>query len=334
MRLLLDLGCPDSHAFFCNIDMLPDSTILELEALARKAEYTVEKLGSAKVQPTKEQYHAFESLSLRFSEVAVKFSEVTDHFKDGHTEWLLGEGKRLGNRADLAHADLIATGIPKSLATFRKNLALIFEGPKDSALDSSTVKSRNKQTRARCGRIRCLNPSAIIVWAAAFPPTVWAAGCMKDYAFDNLAEGMESTQTQAWPAKVREVLQTFGAEEPLQRSSNYHEFIRGQYLLEQLELAGDTDERIALDKLPIVSNNPSRLIKRRRTEHECAAADSQCHDHDTPHNQHGSINSTCVPESSSVIAEVVETEAHTRDRSLTGGPETEQTPTAQTSRRK
>lgn len=46
---ILDLGCPDSHAFFCNIDMLPDSIILELEALARKAEYTVEKLSSAKV---------------------------------------------------------------------------------------------------------------------------------------------------------------------------------------------------------------------------------------------------------------------------------------------
>jgi hypothetical protein len=84
-----------------------------------------------------------------------------------------------------------------------------------SALDSSTVRSRNKQTRARCGRIRCLNPNAIIVWAAAFPPTVWAAGCMKDYAFDNLAEDMESIQTQAWPAKVRELLQTFSAEEPL-----------------------------------------------------------------------------------------------------------------------
>jgi hypothetical protein len=138
--------------------MLPDSAILELEALARKAEYTVEKLGSAKVQPTKEQYHAFESLSLRFSEVVVKFSEVIDHFKDGHTEWVLGERKRLENRADLARADLVATGTPKSLAIFRKNLALIFEGPKDSALDSSAVKSRNKQTRARCGRIRSLSP--------------------------------------------------------------------------------------------------------------------------------------------------------------------------------
>ena len=70
-------------------------------------------------------------------------------------------------------------------------------------------------------------------------------------------------------------------------------------LPEQLELAGDADERIALNELPIVSNNPPRLIKRRRTEHKCAAADLQCYD------QHGSINSTCVSEFSSVIAEVV-----------------------------
>ena len=45
----LDLDYFDSHAFFCNIDMLTDSTILELEALARKAEYIIEKLSFTKV---------------------------------------------------------------------------------------------------------------------------------------------------------------------------------------------------------------------------------------------------------------------------------------------
>jgi hypothetical protein len=47
--LTLDLGCSDFHAFFYNIDMLSDLIILKLEALVRKAEYTVEKLSSAKV---------------------------------------------------------------------------------------------------------------------------------------------------------------------------------------------------------------------------------------------------------------------------------------------
>jgi hypothetical protein len=74
----------------------------------------------------------------------MKFLEVTDYFKDGHTKWVLGKSKRLKNRADLVYIDLITTGILKSLATFRKNLILIFEGPKDSALDLNIVKSRNK----------------------------------------------------------------------------------------------------------------------------------------------------------------------------------------------
>jgi hypothetical protein len=47
----------------CNINMLLDSAIMGLEA---------------KAQPTKEQYHASESLSLRFSEVAMRFSEKAD----------------------------------------------------------------------------------------------------------------------------------------------------------------------------------------------------------------------------------------------------------------
>jgi hypothetical protein len=45
----LDLDYPDSYIFFYNIDILPDLIILELKALAKKAEYIVEKLGSAKV---------------------------------------------------------------------------------------------------------------------------------------------------------------------------------------------------------------------------------------------------------------------------------------------
>jgi len=54
---------------------------LELEALARKAEYTVEKLCSTKAKPTQEEYHVFESLSVRFSEVTARFSDQIDQLK-------------------------------------------------------------------------------------------------------------------------------------------------------------------------------------------------------------------------------------------------------------
>ena len=204
------------------------TAILDLEALARKAEYAMEKFSSMEVQPTREEYHAFESLDLRFSEMVVKFSEKINCFKDVHADWVVSEGKAFRSRAESARTDLMVGGQPKSLATFKRNLLLVFEGPRDSALDSKSVTSRNKQTRTRCTRIRCLSPSGIITWAAAFPPTLWAAGFMKDLAFDYLVEDMESDQTQAWPVKLREVLHAFGAEEPLKGSSKYLEFIQGK----------------------------------------------------------------------------------------------------------
>jgi len=200
---------------------------LELEALARKAEYTMEKFCATKAQPTKEEYHTFESLNLRFSEVAARFSDQVDQLKGEHGDWVEGEGKKLVSRAESARLNLIADGQPKSVATFRRNFTLFFEGPIDSALDSSAVRSRNKQTRKRCERIRCLSPSGIISWAAAFPPTDWTAGFMNDRAFDYLVDEVEPQETHTWPVKLREMLHTFGAEGALQGSSNYHEFIGG-----------------------------------------------------------------------------------------------------------
>ncbi|MCJ1479234.1 hypothetical protein MMC13_007919 [Lambiella insularis] len=201
------------------------SLTLELEALARKAEYTEERFRSTKAQPTKEEYHGFESLSLRFSEVAARFSNQVDQLRGEYVDWAEGEGQRLASRAESACANLIADGQPKSVATFRRNLTLIFQGPVDSALDSSSIRSRNKQTRKRCERIRCLTPGGILSWAAAFPPTDWTAGFMNDRAFDYLVDEIEPKEERVWPVKLREILQTFGAEGALRESINYSQFI-------------------------------------------------------------------------------------------------------------
>lgn len=52
--------------------MLLELLIVKLEAVLRKIEYSVEKLGSVKVQPIKEEYHAFESLNTCLSESECK----------------------------------------------------------------------------------------------------------------------------------------------------------------------------------------------------------------------------------------------------------------------
>ncbi len=72
---------------------------------------------------------------------------------------------------------------------------MFFEGPIDSALDSSAVRSMNKQTCKRCERICCLSPSGIISLAAEFPPTDWTASSMNDRAFDYLIDEIEPQET-------------------------------------------------------------------------------------------------------------------------------------------
>jgi hypothetical protein len=207
--------------------MLLELLIVELEALLRKIEYSVEKLGSVKVQPTKEEYHAFESLNTRLAEVSVKFTDTTDSFKEAHAEWVSHEAARFIARIDASNADLLATGRPRSFAIFKKNLMQIFEGLTDSSLDSRSVRSRNKQTNARCDRVRSLSPIAIVVWAASLPPTMWAAGAMKDHEFDYVAEKVETTQTQGLPPELEDMLHALSKEEPLRGSQTFQTFIQG-----------------------------------------------------------------------------------------------------------
>ena len=206
------------------------SAILTLEALARKAEHTAEVFESLSLSATvtKEQHNALESSSMRIWEAVTKVADKIDHLKDKSVEWTLREGKALAAQAVSAREDIIARGQPKGPAAFRRNFMHFFDGPKDSPTDSSATRSRNKLTRARCELIRCLSPHAIISWAAAYPSSVWAAGFMPDHAFDYLIENVEPEEIPAWPSIIGDTLHAFAAEEQLQRSNSYIEFLQGR----------------------------------------------------------------------------------------------------------
>lgn len=51
---------------------------------------------------------------------------------------------------------------------------------------------------------------------------------MPDHAFDYLIENVEPEEVPAWPTKIGEILRAFAAEELLQRSNSYSEFLKGQ----------------------------------------------------------------------------------------------------------
>jgi hypothetical protein len=48
-------------------------------------------------------------------------------------------------------------------AVFRRNIVLVFAGPKDSVFDSGNIKKRKAATRQRCKRIRKLSPDRVVV---------------------------------------------------------------------------------------------------------------------------------------------------------------------------
>jgi hypothetical protein len=205
-----------------------------LKGLARNTELAIDAFCLLDTQPTKGEYNVLTALSARFSKVAGRFADQINELKEKRARWVREEGaKLLLPAAESAAAELTEKGRPKSLATFRRNITLIFEGPKESNLDSVTKKSRHKLTRKRCEQIRNIKPNGILVLAAAFPPTVWTAGFMKDVTFEYLIAEIASKDTDIFPENIRQIMHTFGSEAPLEDSESYGEFIGGNVLLKR-----------------------------------------------------------------------------------------------------
>src|SRR5205823_4666448 len=89
---------------------------------------------------------------------------------------------------------------------FRRNILLIFEGPKASVFDSEDIKLRKESTQKRCDMIRKLSSDGIISWAVAYPPTQWAGGIMASDVFDCLTDDIEPNVVQTWPPVIRDTL--------------------------------------------------------------------------------------------------------------------------------
>lgn len=206
----------------------PVSTaISHLESLVQKAESIAESICNVNVCQSKEQYCSLEALSSRLQEAAAKVAGGVARLEEGRAERTREEGRKFLSQAETTRESIIKNNQLKSIPAFRKSIALIFEGPKDSALDAGWIKSRNKQTRKRCEVIRELNPDGVISWAAALAPSVWSASCMQSYIFDYLIEEMEPEEAQVWPSKIGEILHVFRVEESFAQSQEYYKFLTG-----------------------------------------------------------------------------------------------------------
>ena len=193
---------------------------------------SIEKVGRlvkqmTAVHPTNTQFQALETLGSRLSEVAAEFSHVINNLRDTHEKQIRQESAEYLSYAKSINKYLEASGQLKNPVTFRRNIVLIFQGPRISTFDSDEGRSRKASTRKRCEQIRALSPDHVIIWASTFAPNVWGQGSMGKEVFDHLLKNFEPESVQAWPAGVSDMLRGLATEEPLQGSHEYREFLKG-----------------------------------------------------------------------------------------------------------
>lgn len=111
--------------------------------------------------------------------------------------------------------DLLTTGRLRHSAIFRRNISLTFGGQKESIFDSDDTKLRKECTRKRCEIIRGLSPDAVVSWAIAYAPTLWAGGSMASDVFDCLVDDIEPKLALTWPSVIKDTLYKLREDETL-----------------------------------------------------------------------------------------------------------------------
>jgi hypothetical protein len=205
--------------------------VSRLESLVKKVESVVQSFQCATIQPSKDQYQVLEALSVKLATAAANVPVEIKALKKRQTEPSCAEGRQLISQAQSDRKEIINTAQLKNRNLFGRNISLIFKGPQDSVVDSSTTKVRKQLTRMRCQSICSLSPNGLISWAVAYTPTTWTANLMSNDTFNYLIEHIEPQGVIVWPSEIYNILRGLGAEEPLRGSHGYHEFLKGKFAL-------------------------------------------------------------------------------------------------------
>lgn len=211
-----------------------------LQELASEIHSIIKTIRHGRLQFTIEDFNALEIASHGLAKIAASVPDEVHALGKRRIDTVVAEGQKLLSNAETVKAELLATNKLKSRVTFVRNMQLLFVPPKESKLDSPAVKKRKRLTRDRSERIRGLKPDAIIVWAAAFAPSVWDSNVLSRSTFDYVLEFLESDKPQRWPTFIFDVLRTLGAEEPLQNSDDFRAFLESGLHLAYAETGIDT----------------------------------------------------------------------------------------------
>ncbi|KAL5335497.1 hypothetical protein BJX70DRAFT_314353 [Aspergillus crustosus] len=152
----------------------------------------------ANLAPKPDDWREITSLASRLTEVTSRICQNIESSKRSRKKYALEEVQAIKKQAK-PYQDNLANDTPTRAAVFRRNIVLIFEGPKESSFDETIEKSRKEITRQRCATLRGLNSDGLILWAISYTPTSWAGGKMSWDVFYELVNDIEPTERQIWP---------------------------------------------------------------------------------------------------------------------------------------
>uniref|UniRef100_A0A093XC93 Uncharacterized protein n=1 Tax=Talaromyces marneffei PM1 TaxID=1077442 RepID=A0A093XC93_TALMA len=267
------ISSPGSHPSLISI------LTSRLQILSNEILSINETVRCGKLQLNQEEYRALEGASEDLGKRAEGIIEVVHAL--GKRRANAANGQKLVLTMEHVRSDLVTSRKLKHRATFIRNIQLIFEGPKESGLDSVPVKARKRLTHERCEQIRGLGTNRLILWSAAFPPSQWDPNLLPKATFEYVLEFLDINESQLWPGEVYDILSVLSKEEPLQSSANFQEFFgqvgNGAQVAQTATQSGTESpvtqtnlEQNALQQH--VTDNLSELItaiperKRRRTE--------------------------------------------------------------------
>jgi hypothetical protein len=198
--------------------------ISQLISLVKKAEGVEQKI--SKVAPLSEEWAQMTDLSQRLVTVASRLQHGIQSSKVSRTEQAWKESEKIRQEAEQYQKDLAGGKVHTRLSVFRRNIALIFKGPRMLQSDSTERKNRKNITLQRCLQLRSLHPDGVLYWSISYPASSWGGGEMAGDVFNNLIETIEPSDRKIWHPKVLEVLLTIKDEE-LSDCPPYEQFLQG-----------------------------------------------------------------------------------------------------------
>ena len=148
------------------------SLISSLGFLARNAATITKGIRDVESCESKDDLCTLKALISELQRDIAETAQRIEHLEERRVAQTGEACKKLLSRVKEIRSNITGEKPPKSLPNLKKNLALVFEGPKVSVLNSEELVSKNKKTQQRCERIRQLNPDGLLSWAVSLAPTI------------------------------------------------------------------------------------------------------------------------------------------------------------------